>query len=347
MGADVTVVATLEQGDPDGVNVLTVRKPSTRLMRFLWQPWRCLLRAWLHHPDLMHLHDVETLIILPVAKLRWPSCRFVYDVREDFANLMLIRDWIPDRIKPIVRVLMNALEKAFASFANALVSVTPPLADKFSHQNKIVAYNFISHEFFEQVDRTRREPRQRQFDLVHLGTLNARRAIFLTDTLQEFHRLCPQARSLVIGVSPEIEALMSPRVPHGCVLLGRTPYQEIPALLGNAKVGVDVHPWLGPHLAVALAVKVCEYMAAGCGVVASSMPVLTRILVQAGADAEFSTIIEGGTPVDYAQAVARVVERIDSGADPGARLREMACQHMVWEGEAVKIAQLYLKLLAN
>jgi glycosyltransferase involved in cell wall biosynthesis len=347
LGAKVTVVATLEQGNPHEVRVLTVRKPSSRLIRFLWQPWRCLRTSWRQRPDIIHLHDAEMLIALPLAKLRWPRCRFVYDVREDFANLMLIRDWIPGWVKPAVRVLTNALEKRFAWFADALVSVTPPLAEKFDHRIKIVAYNFVSHEFFEQADETKRQPQLREFDLVHLGTLNRRRAIFLADTLQEFHRLRPWARSLVIGVSPEIEATISALVPDSCVLLGRTAYQEIPALLGNAKVGLDVHPWLAPHLAVALAVKVCEYMAAGCAVVASRMLVLTRILAQAGADGDSITIIEGGTPVEYARAVARMVERIESGADPGARLREVARQHMVWEEEVNKIAQLYLDLLGR
>jgi glycosyltransferase involved in cell wall biosynthesis len=347
LGAKVTVVATLERGNPREVRVLTVRKPSSRLMRFLWQPWRCLRTAWCQCPDITHLHDAEMLIALPLAKLRWPRCRFVYDVREDFANLMLIRDWLPQWVKPTVRVLTNALEKGFAWFADGLVSVTPPLADKFNHRNKVVAYNFVAREFFNQADEVKREPRFREFDLVHLGTLNRRRAIFLVDTLRQFHRLRPRARSLVIGVSPEIEATISALVPDGCILLGRTPYQEIPALLGNAKVGLDVHPWLGLHLTVAMAVKVCEYMAAGCAVVASRMPVLTRILAEAGADGDSITIIEGGTPADYASAVARMVERIEGGADPGATLRESALQHMTWEEEAGKIAQLYLDLLGK
>lgn len=347
LGANVTVVATLERGNLGEVRVLAVRKPSSRLLRFLWQPWRCLWAAWRQRPDIVHLHDAEMLIILPLAKLRWPRGRFVYDVREDFANLMLIRDWLPRWVKPAVRVLTSTMEKGLASCADALVSVTPPLAEKFHHTHKIVAYNFVSREFFDQADKTKREPRNREFDLVHLGTLNRRRAIFLADTLQEFHRLRPMARSLVIGVSPEIEAAISPLIPNGCVLLGRTPYEEIPGLLGNAKVGLDVHPWLGPHLAVALAVKVCEYMAAGCAVVASGMPVLNRILAQAGAEGDAITIIEGGQPVDYARAVARMVEIIESGADPGARLRELARQHMIWEEEVLKIVQLYRDLLGK
>jgi glycosyltransferase involved in cell wall biosynthesis len=347
LGAQVTVVAALERGTPQKVRVLVVEKPSSRLRRFLWQPWRCLWKAWWQRPDIVHLHDVEMLIILPLAKLRWPRCRFVYDVREDFANLMLIRDWIPEWIKPTVRIAMDAIEKALTWFADGLVSVTPALAEKFNHRNKIVAYNFISREFFAQADKARRAPQQREFDVVHLGTLNLRRAIFLAETLQAFRRLCPRGRALVVGLSPEIEATISPLVPDGCVLLGRTPYEEIPALLGNSKVGLDVHPWLGPHLAVALAVKVCEYMAASCAVVASGMPVLNHLLADAQADERSITIIHGGTPADYAQAVARMIEIIEGGGDPGSALRTIAYQHMVWEEEAFKIVGLYRKLIGR
>ena len=35
------------------------------------------------------------------------------------------------------------------------------------------------------------------------------------------------------------------------------------------------------------------------------------------------------------------IEMIEKGADPGARLQKAALEHMVWEKEAVKIAQLY------
>ena len=88
-------------------------------------------------------------------------------------------------------------------------------------------------------------------------------------------------------------------------------------------------------------------MAAGCAVVASSMPVLTRLLADAPAGRNSISIIDGGTPVDYAQAVVRMVERIESGADPGAKLGEWARQHVVWEAEVNKIAQLYLDLLGR
>lgn len=349
LGADVTLVGTLERGSPSDfeVRMVMVPKSASRLVRFLWQPWRCFWAARREAPDIIHFHNAEMLSILPLAKLWWFGSKFVYDVREDFGNLMVIRDWLPSWAKPIVRVLTTTMEKGLSTLADGIVGVTLPLTNKFNNKNRVAAYNYLSHEFFEYARKTMRQPQDREFDLVHLGTLNMRRAIFLADTIHEFHNLWPKARSLVIGVPPEIERVMRPRIPEGCVLLERTPHEEVCRMLGNAKVGLDVHPWLGPHLKVALAVKVCEYMAAGCAVVASAMPVLNQILAQAKADSDSITIIEGGEPVDYALALVQFVKAIEKGQNPGSKLRDLAFKHMMWEGEAKKIADLYLQLLGN
>jgi glycosyltransferase involved in cell wall biosynthesis len=148
----------------------------------------------------------------------------------------------------------------------------------------------------------------------------------------------------VIGLTPETEKILREQVPDGCVLLGTTPHEEIPGLLANSKIGLDVHPWLGAHLEVALPVKVCEYMAAGCAVVSSSMPVLDQLLNKAAPGIDTVTLIDGGNPEDYARAAISLIESIQNGSDPGAQLRDLALKHMTWENEAAKVAQLYLRL---
>lgn len=347
LGANVTLVGQLEGEQSAQIGTVRVRKPSSRLMRFLWQPWRCFWAARRLDANIIHFHDAEMLVTLPLAKLWWRHSKFVYDVHEDFANLMLVRDWLPSPSRPLVRILTNTVEKGLALLADAIVGVTPPLADKFRNKQRVVAYNFVAQKFFHEAAKMIKEPREREFDVVHLGTLNLKRASFLANTLRKFHQLRPSARSLVVGVSPEIDEVMRKTIPDGCVLLGKIPHEQIPQLLANAKVGLDVHPWLGPHLKVALPVKVCEYMAVGCAVVSSYMPVLQHILDQAEIGADDICIIDGGAPIDYAHAAVQLVERIDNGENPGARLRKSAIEHMVWEKEADKIGQLYLRLLGK
>jgi glycosyltransferase involved in cell wall biosynthesis len=346
-GAMVTVVGKLEYSTPGEVEVLVVPKLRSRLTRFLWQPWRCLWAVRWQHADIIHFHDAEMLLTLPVAKLWWRRSKFVYDVHEDFAALMLIRDWLPAWLRPTVRVFLNTTEKGLAWLADAIIGVTPPLADHFPHKHKIVAYNYVARAFFDKARQASRAPQQREFDLIHLGTLNPKRAIFLADILQELYKLRPCSRALIIGMSADMQALLKTRIPSNCELLGKIPYTEIPRLLGNAKVGLDVHPWLSPHLEVALPVKVCEYMAAGCAVVSSAMPVLNQLLAEAGADPRAITLIQGGKPRDYAEAVVSLIEAIETGADPGGTLHALAREHMTWEKESAKIAQLYLQLLGK
>lgn len=344
MQANVSLVGKLEEKAPGSIRILTVPKPSSRLTRFLWQPWRCMWAARRLPADIVHFHDAEMLMTLPLAKLWWWRAKFVYDVHEDFANLMLIRDWLPYWAKPSVRLLTNAAEKGLALLADAIVAVTPPLAAKFSNRERIVAYNYVAKRFFEDAEKLAKPPVKRQFDLVHVGALTLRRAVFLADTIQEFHRLRPNGRSLVIGFPPETEKTLRERVPDCCLLVGRTAHEKMAGFLGDVKVGLDIHPWIGPHLELALPVKVCEYMAAGCGVVSSSMPVLAQLVGKFARDSGAMKLIQGASPVDYAQAAVDLIESMDRGVDPGSQLRLWALEHMTWENEAAKIARLYIRL---
>ncbi len=345
MGADVMVVGMLENNVPGDVKFVDVPKPASKLKRLLWHPWKILLAARQYNADIVHFHETEILITLPFAKLLWPRRKFIYDVHEDFSNLLLVKDWLPSNVRGTVRLLTDFVEKRISVMADAIVGVTPPLTDKYKNKKKITAYNFTSHEFYEKVDLLSRKSQEREFDLVHLGTLNLKRARFLVETVCEFHKLRPNARSIIIGVLPEISEKIGHLLPDNCQMTGRVPHSKIPELLGNAKVGLDIHPWLGPHLEVALPVKVCEYMASRCAVVSSTMPVLNHILSKAEERLNGILIIESDDPCVYAKAVVKMLDGIERGENPGNKLRDFALRNMIWEKEANKIAELYLQLL--
>lgn len=346
LGAAVTLVAMITKSPPDDVFVIPARVPRSRLNRFLLQPWRCFWSARRETCDVVHFHDAEMLMILPFARLWWPKTVFIYDVHEDFANLMLIRSWIPKYLKPVVKVTVDTLEKLLVRLAHGVVGVTPPLTEKFSAVKTATAFNFVTKEFFEQCARVARAPAQREYDVVHLGTLNERRGQFLCEVLEYIQARRPQTRVLIIGISGQLKNALKARLPGNCTVLPYTGYKDLPALLGNSRVGIDVHPWADPHLKVALPVKLCEYMAAGCAVVCSSMPVLDSVLEGASAT-RYLDVLHGGSATDYAGTILRALSAIDAGSDPGATLRNVAREKLVWDKEMPKIVALYLDLLGS
>jgi glycosyltransferase involved in cell wall biosynthesis len=345
MGADVTLVGHCRQTRPGNVRLIELPAPRSRLVRFLVQPWRCLWRSRKVQADVIHFHDAEVLFTLPLARLLRRKARFVYDVHEDFSQLIKVRGWIPRRLRSVVAWTLSFLEKRLAGLAHGVVGVTPPLTAKFRRVRAVTARNFITRQDFELAGRHARPMRQREYDIVHLGTLRASRAQFLVEVLGAIHQRRPGARSLVVGCAEDMCEPLRSRVPAGCDVLGPVPHGRVPVLLGNARIGLDVHPWREPHLEVALPVKVCEYLASQCGVVCSSMPVLDELCAQSGADLPALRILRGGEPADYAHACLRLLEDTEHLEDAGRENRDFAFRHLHWDQEAERIADLYLTLL--
>ncbi len=135
-------------------------------------------------------------------------------------------------------------------------------------------------------------------------------------------------------------------VPPGCTIEGTIPYDRVPLRLGDARIGLDVHPFHTSNLGAALPVKVFEYMAAGCAVVTSAMPVLSDLIENDKTLAGDVSVIDGGEPEDYAEAILHLADRIAGGEQIGERTRLAAAENYVWEKEAEKMIHLYRSVLS-
>lgn len=347
LGASVIVIGTNsdQQKQTNKIKIVDVPATRNRIQRFLQQSWCCLRISSQFKADVLHIQDAELLQIVPWVRLKQPHIKIVYDVHEDFANLLKIRSYLPGILKPFVSMIVNGIEKGLARLVHGIVGVTQPLADRFSHNHRIAAYNFPSHRFYDYAKSVARPIAEREYDLIHLGTLSEQRALFLVDTLQILHRQRTGTRTLITGVHEHIYNKIKYLLPSGCEVECQIPYDQVPLRLGNARVGLDVHPFPTANLEVAVPVKIFEYMACGCGIVTSQMPVLNDLFVAGNINSTDITSIDGGTPETYADAIINMLDRINSGDAIGRRLQSVAHQNYVWEREAEKLASFYLKLL--
>lgn len=105
---------------------------SNRYLRLTFGAWQIFRTAIKVNASYYHIHDPELLIFLPLFKL----CRkiFIYDAHEDLAKIISRKAWIPAKIKPLAKKLVNFVEKSLCRLCNAVVTVCDemnPLFEKY------------------------------------------------------------------------------------------------------------------------------------------------------------------------------------------------------------------------
>jgi glycosyltransferase involved in cell wall biosynthesis len=343
-GFDVCVVAAHPAEERrDGVEIVPLGAPGGRLDRFLLRPWRALRLIRRRRGDVVHIHDAELLQICPPLRLLGRPV-VVYDVHEDFANLMRRRDWLPGPVRALVQAAVKASESLLARSVDAIVAATETLAGNFPHHRRIALYNLPSRDFVDRAGRDAPAPSARSVDVLHVGVLSEERLRFLAATLGALLERRPGTSVRIVGLpASQAEALRDALRSDALDLPGRVPYDDMPRLVQECRVGVNVHPILYPHLRVAVPVKVFEYMAAGCGVVTSWLPELHGLLT-AETKAQISTLRDAD-PADYAEAIAAWLddpERLDAASE---HLKAAARDVYSWDSQSPKLIGLYEDLL--
>jgi len=342
----VRVVATHGSDDQRGTVAITGLPASkSRLDRFFLRPLRCLLAARGSGMRVLILHDAELLWWVPALKLL-TGWRIIYDVHEDFSQLMLRRDWIPGPLRLPVSRSLEWLEKGCSRFCDGVIGVTDVLVDRFGHQRRIALYNLPSFAFIEEAGSQSRPISERQYDLVHLGTLSRERLEFLKAVLASLFTKKPGARVLLIGISGEHEKLLCAGFPAEQLnIIGKIKYQDVSPLLGDCRIGINIHPVLYPHLRCAVPVKAFEYMAAGCNVVTSFLPELHRLLGGEGTD--HVRTIYAADAGRFADEVIRLLDNPEVMENHQQALMRLVRAQWNWESTEEKLVEFVLKVIAG
>ena len=109
-------------------------------------------------------------------------------------------------------------------------------------------------------------------------------------------------------------------------------------------MGLDVHPWLAPHLALAVPVKAFEYMAAGCALVSSHLPEFERLLEPQ--DRAQVAIAHGDDPATYARVILDLLADAVVLDARAAHLRRRVAERYSWVHEEGALRALYLAVVA-
>ncbi len=335
----------------DGVTVIGFPRPARRLGRIrLW--WR-LFREALHlQPDLIHLHDPELLLLVPLFRLvRGKRIRLVYDVHEYFADAVRVKHWIPRALRPAIAWLAGRLERLLAHGVDGLVLAVEGQAALFpDFRGPVAVVRNLPAQALPADLRPHPALDVPAFRLIYVGLILPQRGIgVLLEAMQMLHE--QGVRDVVLFlIGPETSPAYMQDIQafihkHGLEeqvrWLGPVPHAEVWKYLAAADAGVAPGLYTAQYSRPSLFTKLFEYMLAGLPTVVADYP-WSRPYVEEG---QCGILVPGEDAAAYAQAIRWLYDHREEAREMGRRGRELVLRKYTWEQEQARLLAFYREIL--
>jgi glycosyltransferase involved in cell wall biosynthesis len=307
---------------------------------------RALGAALQTRADIFHFHDPELIGVGLLLKLLTHR-PVVYDIHENYPQVMLNRLWIPAGFRPAVAKGMNLLEWLAARIFDGVVVANEPTYGRFQRANRrpVLVRNFVDLHSFDEAQESAPLKLEAPY-FIYSGLLSRDRGAL--DCLAAFERLSGERKDaglVLVGrlddADPSV-ANLSHRLPREAYLLPEQPFRRLPPLLKGARAGmVTLYPT--PNYLEILPTKLLEYMAASIPVIAYNLP-LVRPIVE---EASCGLLVEPGDIEQMAKAMAHILNHPTEAREMGRRGREAVVERYSWEREGKKLIGLYRGLLGQ
>jgi glycosyltransferase involved in cell wall biosynthesis len=352
-GYAVTLLAPadFERQERDGVTVLGVPRPSHRLGRpLVW--WRLFRQALRLRPDVVHFHDPELLLLVPLLRLMLGRrCKIVYDVHEYFVDSIAVKHWIPRRWRPAVAWLARGLEQRLVRGVDGLVLAVEgqrPLYPHFRGPTAVVR-NFPVATLFEGA-RPHPALDMPGFRLIYVGLILPQRGIdVLLEAMRRLHKEGLRDVLLFL-IGPKTSPAYLERIQafigqHGLEeqvrWLGPVPPDQVPHYLAGADAGLAPGLYTAQYRRPSLFTKLFEYLLAGLPVVCADYP-WSRPYVEEG---RCGLVVPAEDAAAYAQAIRWLHDHPEEAREMGRRGRELVRRKYTWEREQEHLLAFYREIL--
>ena len=122
---DVTLIAIGNfSGQKQGVRIIGIPKPKTKLERFFGTTFRVFISAIKTEAEIFHIHDAEMLPFGLLLGLL--GKKVIYDIHENTKQDILLKPWL----KPNLKVKAAAIYDTLLKFSNRFVYYIPVVANE-------------------------------------------------------------------------------------------------------------------------------------------------------------------------------------------------------------------------
>jgi glycosyltransferase involved in cell wall biosynthesis len=332
-GFEVFLVAGHDRAETrEGVSVVPVPLPSSRLRRMLLTPLLLLRSVRRLRPDICHLHDPELIPLGLVLKVL--GRKVVYDAHENLPVQIFDKPWIAPPLRKFVSQLTRLLLLFACSAFDGVVAASPAVAANLPRNKTTVVVNYPRLDEFVG----RGAPyAEREALATYIGVVTTTRgAVEMVDAIH----LLPDRLGARLSIAGHVRMSEQGRrrleAAEDVDYLGVLDRAGVQRLLGSARIGIVVlHPL--PNYVESSPGKLFEYMAAGLPVIASHFE-LWRGIVE---EASCGLVVDPRSPSQIADAIQYLLENPQEAEAMGKRGQEAVLRQYNWETEGTRLTELY------
>ena len=311
----------------DALTCLDLPRASGRERLTAARAARAAVRRLAPGHDIVLVHDPELLPATAGLGLR----HLVWDVHEDPAGALLVKDWLPGPLRRPVAAGWRAAERLVEG-RHPLLLAEHAYAQRFHREHTVVPNAVVVPETVPPAGGAR---------LVHVGNLTrARGSEVMVETARLAHEASGGAITLeVIGPARDEASREAMERGHDAgyiIWRGFLPAQEAMAAVDGALAGLSLLRDL-PNYRGSMPTKVVEYLAHGVPALTTPLPLAEEIVHEAQA----GVVVPFDDPQAAADAAVRLWRDPGTAAAMGARGRALVHERYDWaKGCAAFVAAL-------
>jgi glycosyltransferase involved in cell wall biosynthesis len=318
------------------------------LMRSLWAATRAHRRRRYCLVEVHSLPDYLVFAALPMKLARVPVLLDLHEAMPEF-----FRSRFPKAANPISYKLLRLQEKLSIRFANEVLTVNEPLAERLrglgvKSDRLTVVLNSPDLGLFDPSAHPRRPfMADGTVRIVYTGALTPTYELdVVLRAVASIARLRPDLplTASLYGrgdAQPELEALAAELgIADRVAFPGRIPIEDVPAAVAGGDIGV-APTRLDPFTGMSLSTKLLEYAAMGKPVVASRLPTVERYF-----EPDTLSVYEPG---DHESLAAVILGLVDDAADRQGRVERTGrrVEELSWARQAAAFRSVVERLVAG
>ncbi len=296
--------------------------------------------------DVYHYHDIQINRFSRKLKQLSHAPALIYDVHEDFSDLILSGRPLNSPVRWLFRLYSNWLrrwELSRASSCDFIIAAVDHIYQKFEEMaacgKAAVIYNYTTLH-----PDTIRPAEQKKYDAIYCGQINPLRGgMEIARAVVIARKVIPGIKILLLGPVPDaqykkelLEEIEKNNLQDNLILYGNVPYKEIDAYYQDSRIGLGIFMPVSIFY-YGIQIKTFEYMAFGLPVICSNFGTIDQIIRESGS----GITVDPRSPEAISKALITLLTNKEFYNTCSANGRLAAMNKYNWKTEEAKLLDIY------